>query len=111
MDVVHSGGVIKRNPKEWAGTRKEIKMGSCEDVYEVNEYERGDCCYAMVTGRNSTGIYLELDNGQSAFSYNGACLQNGIRILCTIVKPAAPEKYRRTLVRLDSIGDFCDACP
>lgn len=72
------------------------------------EYEKGDCCYATITSRNSKGTYLELDNGQSAFAYNAANLRNGVKILCTIVKPATMEKY--ILVRMDSICDLYDNC-
>lgn len=69
--------------------------------YTDPEYEKGDSCYAIITSRSSKGAYLDLDNGQSAFAYGAANLQNGTKILCTVAKPAAIGK--RILVRLDSV--------
>ena len=75
---------------------------------EVNEYEKGDCCYATVVGHNSKGSYLELDNGQGAFAYNAANLRNGTKIICTIARGADAE--RKALAKLDSICFLYDAC-
>lgn len=72
----------------------------------INQYEKGDCCYATVDGHNSKGAYLKLDNGQRAFAYSAGGLQNGTKILCTIVKEADAE--RRALARLDSVCALYD---
>ena len=86
-------------------------MENRKEAMAANGYERGDCCYATVTKRNSKGTYLELDDGQSAFAFNAGNLRSGVRILCTIVKPAAMVKPgRRILVRLDSVCGLYDTC-
>lgn len=74
----------------------------------INEYEKGDSCYAVIVGHNSKGSYLELDNGQKAFAYSAGNLKNGTRILCTIAKGAEGE--RKALARLDSTCALYDIC-
>lgn len=71
---------------------------------------RGDCCYATVTGHNSKGSYLELDNGERAFAYSAGNLRNGTKILCTIARAADADRNRRILARLDSICSLHDDC-
>ena len=40
------------------------------------EYSRRDTCYGTVWCRNSKGVYLRLDNGQTAFAYGFLDLKN-----------------------------------
>lgn len=72
------------------------------------QYVRGDCCYAIVTGHNSKGSYLELDNGQPAFAYTAGNVREGVKILCTIAKSATAEK--NALARLESNCSLYDMC-
>lgn len=72
----------------------------------LNEYAKGDSCYATVDGHNSKGAYLKLNNGQRAFAYSAGNLKNGTKILCTIVKAADTE--RNALARLDSVCTLYD---
>lgn len=86
-------------------------MKDRKETMATNGYEKGDCCYATVTRRNSMGTYLKLDDGQNAFTFNAGNLQSGVRILCTIVKTAAMVRPgRRILVRLDSVCGLYDTC-
>lgn len=75
---------------------------------EINEYRKGDCCYATIVGHNSQGSYLELDNGQRAFAYSAGNLGNGTKILCTIARAA--DERRKMLARLDSVCALHDVC-
>ena len=81
--------------------------GLFEDGY-TDEYTKGDCCYAVITSRNSKGSYLELDNGQEAFAYGIGNLRTGTKILCTITRPALGGK--RACARLDSICGLYELC-
>lgn len=74
----------------------------------MNEYNRGDCCYATVTGHNGRGSYLTLDNGQRAFAYSAGNIRVDAKVLCTVAREAVPGK--NILVRLDSICDLYEAC-
>ncbi|MCI8888253.1 MAG: hypothetical protein HFG70_09240 [Hungatella sp.] len=74
----------------------------------TDEYQKGDCCYAIVTSRDSRGSYLELDNGQEAFARGVGNLPNGTKILCTIIRSALDRK--RAIAKLDSICNLYDAC-
>lgn len=66
----------------------------------MNTYEAFDACYGTVTGRSNSGAYLQMDNGQEAFSYKFANLREGTKVLCTVLRPATERK--RTLVSIDS---------
>lgn len=64
-------------------------------------YEVLDGCYGTVTGRNRSGAYLELDNGQAAFAYKFANLFPGTRVLCTVLR--LPTDLRNMLVSIDHV--------
>ncbi len=71
--------------------------------YDCNceTYQAGDSCYAEVTGRCGTGIFLQLDDGQSAFSNTMHNLAIGAKVLCTILKQATDVK--RVYVSTDAV--------
>lgn len=66
----------------------------------MHTYEAFDACYGTVMARNSCGAYLQLDNGQEAFSYSFANLKEGTKVLCTVLRSATEDK--KTLVSIDS---------
>ncbi len=74
----------------------------------ADRYIKGDCCYAVITSRDSKGSYLELDNGQKAYAYGIGNLSCGTKILCTITRPALGRKRARA--RLDSICGLHELC-
>ena len=74
----------------------------------MDEYTKGDCCYAVVTSRAAKGSFLELDNGQKAFAYGIGNLPCGTKILCTITRSALGQ--RRACARLDSTCGFYELC-
>lgn len=64
-------------------------------------YEVLDGCYGTVTGRNRSGAYLELENGQTAFAYKFANLLPGSRVLCTVLRKPTP--LHNMLVSIDHV--------
>lgn len=64
-------------------------------------FEALDGCYGTVTGRNRSGAYLTLDNGQTAFAYKFANLFPGTRVLCTFLRK--PTDLRSALVSIDHV--------
>ena len=64
-------------------------------------YDVFDSCYATIDGRNSSGSYLTLDNGEPAFTFHICNLRAGTRVLCTIIRESFNQK--RKLVAVDSI--------
>ena len=73
----------------------------------IVRYERGDGAYGVVIGRCRKGAYLELDNGESAFSRNAGNVPNNSKVICTVVRPA--DGRRRCLVQLDSVCGSLEA--
>ena len=69
-------------------------------------YEAYDSAYGAVIGECSNGLFLELDNGETAFSYFGG-LRKGTRVLGTIRRKA--EDALRRLVSIDSVLDVLEA--
>ena len=67
----------------------------CEDSLDIR-----DAVYGVVTGNCSKGLFLELENGQQAFSHFGG-LAPGSEVLCSVIKKAT-EKWR-VLVSIDSV--------
>ncbi len=61
----------------------------------ADRYIKGDCCYAVITSRDSKGSYLELDNGQKAYAYGIGNLSCGTKILCTITRPRQTGQHLR----------------
>ena len=72
---------------------------SAEETY--NGFEAMEGCYGTVTGRNRSGAYLTLDNGQAAFAYKFANLFPGTRVLCTFLRQ--PTDLRSALVSIDHV--------
>ena len=71
------------------------------------EYSRRDTCYGTVWCRNSKGVYLRLENGQTAFAYGFLDLKNGSRV-CSSVRHQA-NGYRSMEVTIDSTVFACAA--
>lgn len=70
--------------------------------YNDDNYSIHDGVYGVVTGGCSTGVFIELKNGQSAFAKFGA--RTGQQVLCTVLRKATDTW--RVLVAVDSlIGD------
>ncbi len=70
----------------------------------TTEYNDDNFCirdgvYGVVTGGCSTGVFIELENGQSAFAKFGA--RTGQKVLCTVLRKAADTW--RVLVTVDSL--------
>lgn len=59
-----------------------------------------DAVYGVVTGNCSKGVFLELKNGQQAFSYFGG-LACGSKVLCSVIRRASDNW--RVLVSIDSV--------
>ena len=72
-----------------------------------NKYERGEAAYGVVTSRCRRGAYIDLDNGEYAFCFDGACLREGTRIICSVKRPSTD--HNRVIVRLDSVCSVFDA--
>ncbi len=69
-----------------------------------SEYDVLDGCYGTVMGRCGNGVYVELDNGQMAYSYKFASLRPGCQVLCTVQKLATG--FRNILVSIDSVLEY-----
>ena len=72
---------------------------SADETYTGFEALEG--CYGTVTGRNRSGAYLMLDNGQAAFAYKFANLFPGTRVLCTFLRK--PTDLKSALVSIDHV--------
>ena len=59
-----------------------------------------DVVYGVVIGNCSKGVFLELENGQKAFSYFCG-LPCGSKVLCSVIKRATANW--RVLVSIDSV--------
>lgn len=70
-------------------------------------YEKFDACYGVITGKNSSGSYLTLDNGEPAFCRHFSNAKSGTKVLCSVVK--GPQDHLRTLVIIESVCDSCYA--
>lgn len=70
--------------------------------WQINDedFNVRDGVLAVVTGGCGTGLFLELENGQEAFSAFGS-LEPGTKVLCSVLKKAT-EKWR-VLVSIDGI--------
>ncbi len=64
------------------------------------EVELFDTVTATVTDSCSSGLFLELENGEDAFAYFGA-LPSGCKVLCSVTHRATPKK--RIRVSIDSV--------
>ena len=67
-----------------------------------NKYNVYDCAKGTVIARSKKGIYLELDNGETAFA-PFAPLADGTKVLCTIRKRSS--SYWHLLATVDSVLD------
>ena len=71
-------------------------------------YEIIDECYAVVSGRCGNGVFLTLDNGQSAYAYQFGNLTPGDQVICRIDKlPQADRKARVSISSVCSYGSSC----
>lgn len=64
-------------------------------------YEKYDCCYGIITDKCSKGVFLLLDNDETAHAKDFTSHRSGTKVLCTILKTAT-DKFR-TLVSIDSV--------
>lgn len=72
-----------------------------EKTFGTNGYEPLDECFGIVECCSRSGAYLHLDNGTPAFAYGTANLREGIKVLCTVKKPARGDL--RMTVTVDSV--------
>ena len=70
----------------------------------ICSYEKYDGCYGTVVGRCQKGAFLTLDNGEPAFAYRFANLENGSKVLCTVLRQATDDL--RMLVSIDSVCSY-----
>lgn len=71
--------------------------------YEDEELSLRDAMYGTIVGGCRTGLFVELENGQVAFSRFGY-LENGSKVLCSLVKKAN-DAYR-AVVSIDSVLEY-----
>ena len=69
-------------------------------------YSNRDTCYGTVWCRNSRGVYLRLDGGETAFAYGFLGLKNGNRVCCSVRRQA--RGFKSMEVTIDSTV-FADA--
>lgn len=69
-------------------------------------YSNRDTCYGTVWCRNSRGVYLRLDGGETAFAYGFLGLKNGSRVCCSVRRQA--NGFKSMEVTIDSTV-FADA--
>lgn len=67
-------------------------------------YERWDSCRAEVTSRCERGVFLTLDNGESAFASKFGNLKAGAKVLCSIITPS--EGTKRAKVIIESVYEY-----
>ena len=66
----------------------------------IEEYEIRDVVMGIVTGSCANGVFLQLENGESAYARFGF-LQSGTKVLCSILKKATDRL--RILTSIDSV--------
>ena len=66
----------------------------------VTDYEIYDAVKGTVTGGCSGGLFLKLENGESAFARFGT-LNAGTEVLCSVLKKANDKCY--LLASIDSV--------
>jgi len=64
-------------------------------------YNRSDSCTGTVSGKNSSGVYLTLADGQTAFAYGFTTLRPGMTVYGTVMRRPTSEKDM--LVSIDSV--------
>ncbi len=67
-------------------------------------YKWMEGCYAEISGACYSGVFLTLDNGESAFAYGFTALRPGSRVICTVRRQARGEV--RKLVTIDSVLSY-----
>ena len=67
---------------------------------KITGYEIHDVVKGIVTGGCASGLFLKLENGESAFARFGA-LNTGTEVLCSILKKANERFY--ILASIDSV--------
>ena len=74
----------------------------------IEEYRVRDAVVGTVTGGCSSGVFVELENGESAFAHFCG-LETGTKVFCSILRKAT-EKWL-ILVSIDSVmeGGFVAA--
>ncbi|MBQ7922517.1 MAG: hypothetical protein IJ325_08070 [Clostridia bacterium] len=60
----------------------------------------GDGCCGTITGRCKNGVFMTLEDGQTAFARFGG-LPLGTKVYCTYLKPATEKLF--ALVSIDSV--------
>ncbi len=70
------------------------------EIRNMNDYEIHDVVKGIVTGGCSNGLFLKLENGESAFAKFGA-LNAGTEVLCSVLKKANERFY--LLASIDSV--------
>ena len=70
-------------------------------------YSKRDTCTCTVWCRNSRGVYLRLDDGETAFAYGFLSLKNGSRVCCSVRRQT--HGYKSMEVTIDSTVFACAA--
>ena len=66
----------------------------------MEKYRVRDAVTGTVLGGTSNGLYIELENGESAFAHFGR-LEVGTKVFCSVLRKAT-ERWL-TLVSIDSV--------
>lgn len=75
-------------------------------MQEYQEYEAlygklGDSCEGTIIAKTRYGLYLTLDNGETAYAHFGTLLE-GTKVSCSYLKP--PDAWNHfALVGIDSV--------
>ena len=59
----------------------------------------GDTCCGKVIGAGGKGVYVELENGQTAYAH-GISLKSGTQVFCSLLRHATEESFAK--VSIDS---------
>ena len=73
---------------------------------EMSQHSVGDVTYGKVTSRDRRGAYVELDNGEGAFSFNAGNVPIDTKILCVVTRETRGN--RRCIVKLESVCGLFD---
>lgn len=65
-----------------------------------NELHAHDCVYGKLIDFNKDGIYVRLENGETAFAYFSR-LEYGTRVLCSVLRKARGMAYMN--VSIDAV--------
>lgn len=73
----------------------------------MERYSVHDGCFGIVVDSISAGVFIELDNGEIAFSYQYGNLPVGSKIICTVLKDETSTRHK--LVTVDTVCIYGEA--